>query len=67
VFYTAGLGNVVISRCLLSFCPSLQMAGKVLVHLEHRHLVLAEDPSELIVASIREFGFTDLRRLVWRI
>jgi hypothetical protein len=22
---------------------SLQMAGKVLVHLEHRHLVLAED------------------------
>jgi hypothetical protein len=29
--------------------PSLQMAGKVLVHLEHRRLVLAEDPPELIV------------------
>ena len=28
---------------------SLQMAGKVLVHLEHRHLVFAEDPPELIV------------------
>src|SRR5882762_7074159 len=27
----------------------LQMAGKVLVHLEHRHRVLAEDPPEVIV------------------
>src|ERR1700726_4881584 len=34
-----------------SFCPSLQMAGKVLVRLEHRHLVLAEDPPELIVGQ----------------
>src|ERR1700720_3428167 len=40
------ISGIAIAR---SFCPSLQMAGKVLVHLEHRHLVLAEDPPELIV------------------
>src|SRR5437868_15538786 len=30
---------------------SLQMAGEVLVHLEHGHLVLAEDPPELVVGQ----------------
>src|SRR5437868_6829443 len=46
------------SNLPVSFCPSLQMAGKVLVHLEHRHLVLAEDPSELFVRQ-------DLASVLW--
>src|SRR5260370_17313978 len=30
---------------------SRQMAGEVLVHLEHGHLVLAEDPPELVIGQ----------------
>jgi hypothetical protein len=29
----------------------LQMAGEMLVHLEHGHLVLAKDPPELVVGQ----------------
>src|SRR5436190_13339102 len=30
---------------------SLQMAGEMLVHFKHGHLVLAEDPPELVVGQ----------------
>jgi hypothetical protein len=34
------------------------MAGEVLVHLEHGHLVLAEDPPELIIRQ-------DFAAVIW--
>src|SRR5260370_28308530 len=39
------------SRFTGSPALSLQMAGEVLVHLEHRYLVLAEDSPELVVGQ----------------
>src|SRR5260370_40958686 len=39
------------SRFSGSPAMSLQMAGEVLVHLEHRYLVLAEDSPELVVGQ----------------
>jgi hypothetical protein len=53
------------------------MAGEVLVHLEHGHLVLAEDPPELVVGqdfarfgpapSLDEIELTTINRFTFRI